>query len=100
MSLEQRFLTVDALPKEFRKPFVQNKTQDTCVFCNGSQDDYYSDIVREWYDVSEKTKFARGLNPEKCPHDTWLTKNSAYLITWSAAGTKRSPTSTKAGLNS
>ena len=53
------------------------------MFCNSGDyyiADYYYDIVREWYDVSEKTKFPRGLNPEKCPHDDWLTEDSIKLV--------------------
>ena len=55
------------------------KDVEHCVFCSNN-DDYYYDIVREWYDVSDKTKFPRGLDPEKCPHDEWLTEDSIKIV--------------------
>ena len=78
MSLEERFLVIDSLPKEFHKP-IQQKIIKRCVFCD-KNNDYYCDIVREWYDVSEKTKFPLGLDPEDCPHDEWLIENSIQLV--------------------
>ena len=79
MSLEQRFLAIDSLPKEFHKPIQLEKVVKHCVFCS-KDNDYYYDIVREWYDVSDKTKFPRGLDPEKCPHDEWLIEKSIKLV--------------------
>ncbi len=77
MSLEQRFLAIDSLPKEFHKP-IQQENVKHCVFCD-KNNDYYYDIVREWYDVSDKTKFPCGVDPEECPHDKWLTEESIKL---------------------
>jgi len=77
MSLE-RFLVIDSLPKIYQKPVWQKEKQKCCVFCSG-ENSYYHDIVKEWYDVSEDTKFPWGLKPELCPHDEWLTRNSIRL---------------------
>ena len=78
MSLEQRFLAIDSLPKEFHKP-IQQKIIKRCVFCS-KNNDYYYDIVREWYDMLKKTKSPFGLDPEECPHDKWLIEDSIKLV--------------------
>lgn len=67
MSPEQRFLAIDSLPKKFHKS-IQQEIIKHCVFCD-KNNDYYYDIVRKWYDMSNKTKFLRGLDSKKCPHD-------------------------------
>lgn len=78
MSPEQRFLAIDSLPKKFHKS-IQQEIIKHCVFCD-KNNDYYYDIVRKWYDISDKTKFPRGLDSKKCPHDEWLIKNSIQLV--------------------
>ena len=66
------------MPREYHRPIQQTKVQKRCVFCIG-YDNYYNDIVREWYDVSNNTKFPRGLKPDTCLHDEWLTEYSVDL---------------------
>ena len=66
------------MPREYHRPIQQTKVQKRCVFCIG-YDNYYNDIVREWYDVSNDTKFPRGLKPDTCLHDEWLTEYSVDL---------------------
>ena len=80
MSLE-RFLVIDSLPKIYQKPVWREEKQKCCVFCSSPSnyyhnEDYYYDIVRRWYEVSEKAKYPRNEEPAKCPHDEWLTDYS------------------------